>query len=221
MEKKKLQWETELSKAKEEQASTREKQNSFIDRVTDDVKQLRVKLAGLQDKHRRLGESHIHGLSQARETMSRKRSQARKQWEAEEKAYFEKVSEGKLEAMRKAAAEAISTPTGVRELLSEGIFISKNPSDRLNMLNTALPEVVKMDQILASAKKSKRALTVEEEQLVARVQALVNDIVQVDSFDKLGMEKRFGDEYVRPALRHTRFVTKEEVAEEEVKAIYP
>ena len=129
--------------------------------------------------------------------------------------------QGPSDRMRKAAAEAISTPTGVRELLSEGIFISKNPSDRLNMLNAALPEVVKMDQILASAKKSKRALTVEEEQLVARVQALVNDIVQVDSFDKLGMEKRFGDEYVRPALRHTRFVTKEEVAEEEVKAIYP
>ena len=62
VEKKKLQWETELSKAKEEQASTREKQNSFIDRETDDVKQLRVKLAGLQDKHRRLGESHIHGF---------------------------------------------------------------------------------------------------------------------------------------------------------------
>ena len=176
MEKRKLQWETELSKAKEEQASTREKQNSFIDRVTDDVKQLRVKLTGLQDKHRRLGESHIHGLSQARETMSRKRTQARKQWEAEEKAYFEKVSEGKQEAMRKAAAEGMGPK--LERLVQEG----KEEVRRLE------------EKHEASLSQLRRQLQVDMERRVTEAAEQLNSMLQLeDEKDSRMIERRCED----------------------------
>ena len=73
------------------------------------------------------------------------------------------------------------------------------------MLNDTLPMAIEMDKILADAKKSKRQLTAEEKALVDKVNALVNEIVQVDSFEKLGAEKYQDVTYVRPALRHTKF----------------
>lgn len=112
---------------------------------------------------------------------------------------------GSNDAMRKKASDLISTPSGVRSLLSEGIFISDNPKDRLRMMNDILPDAVAIDKAVAAAKKAKRALTAEEQKTLARVNAVVNEIVQVDVFDKLGAEKNEGDDYVRPALRHTKF----------------
>ena len=58
---------------------------------------------------------------------------------------------------------------------------------------------------VSAAKKAKRALTVEEQKQVDHVTAVVNRIVQVDAFDKLGAERFEADDFVRPALRHTKF----------------
>ena len=59
--------------------------------------------------------------------------------------------------------------------------------------------------VAAAKKKAKRPLTTDEQALVDKVTRVVNDLVQVDAFDKLGAEKFEGDDYVRPALRHTKF----------------
>jgi len=56
-----------------------------------------------------------------------------------------------------------------------------------------------------AAKKAKLTLTAEEAALVAKVSKMVNEIVQVDVFDKLGSEQTASADYVRPALRHTKF----------------
>jgi len=112
---------------------------------------------------------------------------------------------GPNDAMVQKAAQLISTPTGIRSLLSEGIFISNDPKDRVRMLNDILPKAVATDKIVAEAKKAKRELTAAEQKMVSEVAAVVNELVQVDVFDKLGLEKHLGDDYIRPALRHTKF----------------
>jgi len=113
--------------------------------------------------------------------------------------------EGPTDSMVKKTATNITTPTGVRNLLSEGVFISNNPSDRIRMLNDIFPQAVAADNAVAAAKKAKRPLSADEEALVAKVNSVVNELVQVDSFEKLGLEKNMGDDYIRPALRHTKF----------------
>ena len=103
------------------------------------------------------------------------------------------------------AASLISNPSGIRDLLSEGIFISDNAEDRIRQLNDALPLAVEADKAAAAARKAKRPLTPEEQALVDRVTAMADEIVQVDVFEKLGIEKYEDDDYVRPAIRGTRF----------------
>ena len=113
---------------------------------------------------------------------------------------------GPTDAMKMNTTKLITLDTDVRRLLSEGIFISSDKNDRVRMLNDALPLVIKTDAIVARAKKEKRSLTSEEQKEVDYVTALVDKIVQVDVFEKLGIEKFADDSYIRPALRGTRFV---------------
>ena len=49
---------------------------------------------------------------------------------------------------------------------------------------------------MAAAKSAKRDLTAEEKALVEKVTKLVDEIVQVDVFDKLGVELHESQEYV-------------------------
>lgn len=112
---------------------------------------------------------------------------------------------GPNDKMVKKASDLITNPTGIWNLLSEGIFISKDPEDKVRKLNDIFPQAVAADKMVAAAKKAKRALTEEEKALVAKVNKVVNELIQVDAFDKLGVEKTQGDDYVRPALRHTKF----------------
>ena len=118
---------------------------------------------------------------------------------------FGECYHGPNDKMVKKASNSITLPSGVRNLLSEGIFISSNPNDRIRKLNDIFPKSVEADKIIAAAKKAKRALTAQEQALVDEVNAAVNEIVQVDSFEKLGIEKHMPEDYVRPALRHTKF----------------
>jgi hypothetical protein len=77
------------------------------------------------------------------------------------------------------------------------------------LINKALPVSMKADEVMAQAKKEKRALTPEEKMLVDHADTLRNIIVQVDSFDKLGIEL-LSSNYVRPALRNTHFTASSE-----------
>jgi len=119
------------------------------------------------------------------------------------------VYQGPNDKMVQRAAHLISTPSGIRDLLSEGIFISEDKNDRIRQLNDCLPLSIAADKAVAAAKKAKRPLTTEEQALVDKVTLLADVIVQVDVFDKVGIEKHLGADYVRPALRGTRFEPKE------------
>jgi hypothetical protein len=123
-----------------------------------------------------------------------------------------RVYNGPSDKTVKDAANKISTPSGIRDLLSQGIFISNDANDRVRMLNDALPLAVKADEIMKQAKIQKRDLTKDEQELVQKVEAMANEIIQVDVFDKVGKEKYENDDYVRPALRHTRFEDFDKVA---------
>jgi len=118
---------------------------------------------------------------------------------------FGQPYQGSDDAMTKKASDLITRPSGIRELLSQGVFISKDPTDRMRMLNDILPQSIAADKLVSAAKKAKRALTPEEQKQVDHVTAVVNQIVQVDAFDKLGSERYESEDYVRPALRHTKF----------------
>ena len=84
---------------------------------------------------------------------------------------------------------------------------SKNPADHLKILTDTFPLSIEADKIVAAAKKAKRALTADEEKLVKSVEVAVDKLIQVNTFDKLGVEKTADAGYVRPALRGTKFVT--------------
>ena len=66
---------------------------------------------------------------------------------------------------------------------------------RVCKLNEALPLVIAAYEANAAAEKAKRAVSSEEQALVNKVTALVNDSVQVSAFDKLGKEKYEEDPY--------------------------
>ena len=115
------------------------------------------------------------------------------------------VYHGPTDKMRVTAANLITNPTEVRKMLGQGVFISDNPEDKLRKLTDIFPKAVEADKAVAAAKKTKRELTKEERALVDHVNSVVNELIQVDSFDKLGIEKHMGDNYIRPGLRGTRF----------------
>lgn len=128
------------------------------------------------------------------------------------------VYKGPSDKMVQEAARLISNPSGIRDLLSEGIFISDNAEDRIRQMNDCLPLAVEADKAQAAARKAKRPLTAEEQALVDKVTAMADAIVQVDVFDKLGIEKFEGEDYIRPALRGTRFEAAEGELQTRVRA---
>merc|ERR1739847_98101 len=85
---------------------------------------------------------------------------------------------GADDSMVKKASNLITVPSGIRDLLSEGIFISKDPKDRVRMMNDILPLAIEADQIQSAAKKQKRSLTELEQAKVDKVAQVVNEIVQ-------------------------------------------
>ena len=118
---------------------------------------------------------------------------------------FGSTYQGPSDQLRKKVSTLASTPSGIRDLLSSGIFIAEDQQDRLRMMNDLLPMTVKADKIMADAKKNKRSLTVEEEKLIQDVVALADQVIQVDDFAALGIEKIQDSSYVRPALVGTKF----------------
>eukprot|EP01097_Dermamoeba_algensis_P004695 TRINITY_DN3030_c0_g1_i1.p1 TRINITY_DN3030_c0_g1~~TRINITY_DN3030_c0_g1_i1.p1 ORF type:complete len:744 (-),score=221.45 TRINITY_DN3030_c0_g1_i1:134-2365(-) len=101
---------------------------------------------------------------------------------------------------RKLASDLITKPGAVRDLLTQDIFHSKDPHDRHNLLLRALPKAVEADAILSKLKKEKRSATKAEQQVIDEAEALREEVIQVDAFPSLGVEKQAGADYVRPAL---------------------
>jgi acyl-CoA dehydrogenase len=115
------------------------------------------------------------------------------------------VYSGPSDKMLKNSSELITNNTGIRDLLSAGVFISDNPDDKLRMLNDTMPRSIAVDRMVSEARKAKRTLTAAEQEEVEAVRVLVDKLIQVDAFEKLGLEEGMGDDYIRPALRGTRF----------------
>jgi hypothetical protein len=63
--------------------------------------------------------------------------------------------------------------------MTSGIFISKDPADRVRELETALPLAIQADSILKQARKEKRDLSPNERKIVDSAEALRNRIIQV------------------------------------------
>ena len=62
---------------------------------------------------------------------------------------FGQPYQGSDDAMTKRASELITRPSGIRTLLSEGVFISNDPNDRMRMLNDILPQSIAADKIVS------------------------------------------------------------------------
>jgi acyl-CoA dehydrogenase len=118
---------------------------------------------------------------------------------------FGKTYNGPTDKERAGASQQITTPSGIRDLLTKGIFVSENPDDHLRKLLDAFPKAVQADEMVHSAKKLHKLLTLEEQEFVSKVERIVDKLIQVDSFDKLGKEKLEDENYVRPGLKNTKF----------------
>ena len=67
------------------------------------------------------------------------------------------------------AAESITTMTSVRELLHKDLFMSKDPSDRVNLILSTLPKAIEADKIYASMRQERRQATASEQLLLDEV----------------------------------------------------
>ena len=67
----------------------------------------------------------------------------------------------------------------MRDLLSEGVFISKNPEDKMNMLNSYLPKAVQLEAIMAKARSEKRVLSASEIEFSRELESILDKIIQV------------------------------------------
>ena len=89
------------------------------------------------------------------------------------------------DSLTRATAQLITKETAIRDKLSESVFISKDPEDRINQINAALPVCLAADEVLRKLRREKRAPTPEEEKLVNEAEELREVIIQVDAFDAI------------------------------------
>lgn len=96
---------------------------------------------------------------------------------------------GPSDVLLQKVASLITNPSPVRDLLTRGTFITQqNPDDKHFKLEQILAQSVEADKILSSCKKEKRSLSVDEDKLVKHCEAVINEIIQVDEFPRLGAE---------------------------------
>lgn len=85
----------------------------------------------------------------------------------------------------RATSQLITTESEIRKLLSESVFISENPLDRVSQINEAFSKCIEGDKILSKLRKEKRDATVEEQAKLDVAEKFREDIIQVDAFEQL------------------------------------
>lgn len=70
-------------------------------------------------------------------------------------------------------------PPQVRELFKENVFLSKDPMNRMTLIDSTLPKAVKADKILRDLRREKREATADEQALIDEVEACREIIIQV------------------------------------------
>ena len=102
--------------------------------------------------------------------------------------------------LRRQVSNLITTPTEVRALLTDNVFVSKNPNDRINQIVRALPLAHQADLFLAACRKEKRQPTAAEKEVIDQAEALREQIIQVDVFPMLaGKDHRA--EHMKPTWK--------------------
>eukprot|EP00904_Undaria_pinnatifida_P009717 jgi/Undpi1/5876/HiC_scaffold_2.g01150.m1 len=107
------------------------------------------------------------------------------------------------DSLSQEVSQIISTDTAVRELFKENVFLSKDPMNRMTLIDATLPKAVQADSILRTLRREKREATADEQSLIDEVEAAREIIIQVDSFPGLGKEMLAGRDFSaenRPAL---------------------
>jgi len=107
VEKIKTKLEFQQKQQKEEQTLALSKQTEFLNRVTDDVRQLQEKHSALTNKLNLSESLGPEAVATAKEEGTRRRARAKRQLEQDEKQHFEKLAQSKQESMRKAAADSL------------------------------------------------------------------------------------------------------------------
>jgi acyl-CoA dehydrogenase len=98
---------------------------------------------------------------------------------------------------RAAVSDLITMPTEVRTLLTQDVFVSKNPKDRVAMIARAMPICYEADKIMSACRKEKRSPTAAEQAKIDEAEALREEIIQVDSFPIIG--KEHNTEWMKPS----------------------
>eukprot|EP00961_Rhodomonas_salina_P262281 3544464-Rhodomonas_salina.1 len=87
---------------------------------------------------------------------------------------------------RAEVARLLTTPTEVRALLTQNVFVSKSETDRVNQISRAVALACQADGYLAACRRAKRKPTAEEQRVIDEAEALRELIIQVDAFETLG-----------------------------------
>eukprot|EP00977_Amphora_coffeiformis_P003061 scaffold578_cov167-Amphora_coffeaeformis.AAC.8 len=105
--------------------------------------------------------------------------------------------------LTKEVARLLTTPSEIRNMFQEGIYMAPEGTvHQATDLIRALPVCIQADKIASSLRREKRNASPEEEEILARAEALRDVLIQVDVFDHL-TEAEGRDGYVRPALQGT------------------
>lgn len=100
-------WENRLNDLSEEQNKVLLRQRTFLEKIEGDMKDLRLKENALKEKIRCLITTSEEDIRKILVTGQRKKERLKLQLISEEKKYFEKVLESKMENMKKIAAKSV------------------------------------------------------------------------------------------------------------------
>lgn len=67
----------------------------------------------------------------------------------------------------------------VRELFKQNVFLSKDPMNRMTLIDATLPKAVQADAVLRTLRREKREATADEQALIDEVEAAREIIIQV------------------------------------------
>ena len=95
--------------------------------------------------------------------------------------------------LRRQVSQLITTPTEVRALLTQNVFVSKDQNDRVNQISRAISLACEADGYLSACRKAKRQPTAEEQAVIDQAEELREKIIQVDAFETLGATNHKGE----------------------------
>lgn len=70
------------------------------------------------------------------------------------------------------------------------MFLSKDPMDRMTLIDSTLPKAVKADEILRTLRREKREATSAEQALIDEVEACREIIIQVFMINRMYVNKQ-------------------------------